>query len=305
MRKKVLALFVLIMIVVPAVVHAQGTLTLSAVDVSLWPEFDRSSMLVIYRLTLSPQTPLPAEISLRIPSTAVTNAVAVRNPDGSLYNVNYSVEESAGGNRLVFQATTLEVQIEYYDSALEYDGTSRHYSYQWFGDYATETTRIEVQQPVGATDMRISPSLGSGQPGSDGLIYYRSDIGPLADSQKFTISLDYEKPDASLSQDSASVESPIPIDNNAVTLDWSSALPYLLGVLGILLLGGGAYWYWRSGQDDGKKSRRKRGARRRASEPADDEISVEADHVYCHQCGKRAARGDRFCRACGTQLRIH
>jgi hypothetical protein len=70
-----------------------------------------------------------------------------------------------------------------------------------------------------------------------------------------------------------------------------------------LLLGGGAYWYWRSGRQQAPEPKRKRGARRSSSERIEEAGEVSG-HIYCHQCGKRAAQGDRFCRACGTQLRI-
>jgi hypothetical protein len=312
MHKKILALIVLslslalttALVVAPRSTLAQTSLTLSRVKVSLWPEFDRSAMLVIYRLTLPPQTTLPAEMSVRIPaSTGSLNAVAASHPDGSLLSLTYSLEDEGEWTRVVFQATTPEVQFEYYDNSLTKEGAARHFEYHWPGDYAVNSFVIEIQQPVGASEMRISPSLGAGVPAADGLTYFTSEVGPLTQGQSFTITLDYQKPDNSLSQDSVSVAPSAPLVDSDSGSNWSSLLPYLLGGLGILLLGGGAYWYWRSGQQESPQTRRKRGARKRAavrSEP----VSEASGHVYCHQCGKRAAPGDRFCRACGTQLRI-
>jgi hypothetical protein len=308
MHKKILALIILslslILAMAPAGALAQEPLALSAVKVSLWPEFDRPNTLVIYRLTLPPQTTLPVEMSVRIPaSTGSLNAVAANHPDGSLLNLTYSLEDDGEWTRVVFQATTPEVQLEYYDNSLVKEGTARRYEYRWPGDYAANSFVIEVQQPVGASDMRISPSLGAGNPGSDGLNYYTSEVGPLSQGQGFTISLAYQKADDSLSQDSVSVAPSAPLVDSASGSNWSSALPYLLGGLGVLLLGGGAYWYWRSGQQEAPQVRRKRGARRKAAERSEPPGEASG-YVYCHHCGKRAAQGDRFCRACGTQLRI-
>ena len=125
MCKKILVLIALSLLCLPTGVLAQEPLALSAVRVSLWPEFDRPAMLVIYKISLPPQTMLPVEMSLRIPGNAVPNAVAARHPDGSLLNLNYSQEGSGEWSRLVFQATTPEVQVEYYDNSMTKDGAAR------------------------------------------------------------------------------------------------------------------------------------------------------------------------------------
>jgi hypothetical protein len=305
MIRKVMSFLIIVFSFIPGFAMAQEPLILSAVNVSLWPEFDRPSMLVIYRLTLSPQIMLPVEMTLRVPSSAVINAVAAQNPNDSLYNINYSLDEVGPWSQLTFQATAPEIQIEFYDDALEVDGDARHYSYQWLGDYATDSSQLEVQQPIGATNMRISPSMGSGQPNADGLVYYRSDIGPLSQGQDFEISLDYEKSDDTLSQEYVSVAPSTPLDDNTLAINWSTYLPYILGGLGIFLLGGGAYWYWRSGSGGDSSPKRKRGTRRKASDQVRVKPEETSSHVYCHQCGNRAERGDRFCRSCGAQLRIN
>jgi hypothetical protein len=40
---------------------------------------------------------------------------------------------------------------------------------------------------------------------------------------------------------------------------------------------------------------------RRAAGRGGDNESVE---LYCHECGTRAQTGDRFCRVCGSKLRV-
>jgi hypothetical protein len=79
-------------------------------------------------------------------------------------------------------------------------------------------------------------------------------------------------------------------------------LPWILGFLGIALIAGGGWWYWRSGLS---KERSPAGAarpRRKPSTSREPAASPEG-YVYCHECGKRAGPGDRFCRACGARLR--
>ena len=149
--------------------------------------------------------------------------------------------------------------------------------------------------------MHLSPSLGSGSEYSDGLMYYSSDIGSLPLGQSFAISLEYQKEDDELTAPNMPVEASGPIgDPDSGEFELRRWLPLILGGLGVLLIAGGGFWYWQSGRDKGAPAPV---PRRRKKSTAIEESTEETQHVYCHHCGKRASSGDRFCRACGTQLR--
>ncbi|MGE5072107.1 MAG: zinc-ribbon domain-containing protein, partial [Anaerolineae bacterium] len=75
----------------------------------------------------------------------------------------------------------------------------------------------------------------------------------------------------------------------------SNYLPYIVGVLGIALLGAAGIYIWQSRNNQAAPRRRTHGGTR---EPR------AKDDIYCHQCGARAQPGDRFCRVCGTRLRL-
>ena len=178
----------------------------------------------------------------------------------------------------------------------------RHFEYTWTGDYAVDSFYIEVQQPTGATEMQIKPGTVSARQGDDNLKYYRMEVGPLTLGQQFKITIDYKKSTEELSASSVPVEPSGPLnDPNTGIASMTSKLPWLLGGVGLLLIGGGGVWYWLSG-------RQKRPAQREAhrrNKPKDSQTTEVAEsNVYCHQCGNRASVGDRFCRTCGTELRI-
>ena len=203
-----------------------------------------------------------------------------------------------------FTTTSPEMQIEYYDPGIVYEGDIRSIEYQWPGDHSVEKMVVQVQQPRYSTNMQITPNLGEGIRGGDGLLYYSADIGSLDRGQSFTISSQYEKDTNELSVDEMGVAPLSPIEpamNSVFNLE--SVLPYLLALLGLLLIFGGGVWYWRTGMNQKPvKTRRKK--RRSAKQTKDANSASEAAHVYCHHCGKRAQSGDRFCRACGSQLRL-
>jgi hypothetical protein len=307
--KKVIFILVILMFFLPASVLAQEEPALPTVAVDLWPEFDRPSMLVIYHITLPAQVDLPFQMDLRIPSAAGTpHAVAVRQPDGSLVTVPYKQQAASNWTRIVFQATTPEVQLEYYDPSLIKEDNQRRYEYTWPGDYAVTDLNLEIQQPEGGSDLQVKPGMVTARQGSDGLTYYQMNVGSLSKGQQFAIMLSYHKESDDLSVSALSVEPSAPIDNSTTgRAGMTSVLPttaiVILGVLGLLLIVGGVVWYWQSGRERPKPAREGRGRRK----PAAPVISEESDnsHIYCHQCGKRAMPGDRFCRACGTPLRIN
>jgi len=288
---------------VPLAADAQQVIDFSAVEVDLWPEYDRPEMLVIYRIALAPGVSLPAEVTVRIPAAAgLPNAVASGQPDGSLVNLIYDRQPAGEWSELKFTAISPIIQIEYYDPDLIKDGTARHFEYRWAGDHPVAKMTVQVQQPLGATDMRISPNLGSGVQGGDGLVYYTADVGSLDIGQTFTIVIDYQKATDSLSTSELGVQSSTPIETTMPSrVAWESVLPYLLlGALGLVLIVGGGLWYWQTGKN--KRSTKSRPVRHK---PARERRAADAEsvHIYCHQCGKRAQKGDRFCRICGSQLR--
>jgi hypothetical protein len=202
-----------------------------------------------------------------------------------------------------FTTSASEVQLEYYDQGLTKDGNARHYKYVWPGDYAIAQLTIQVQEPSGATDMRIAPSLSAGVLGSDNLTYYSQNIGAITAGQNIQITIDYQKSSDVLSVENLPVQPSAPIPQSAATdLNISTWLPWILGILGAGLIIGGIVWFWQTGrQHPVRKTRRQR------SKNVTHEVEItsgsDETEVYCSQCGKRASPGDQFCRSCGTPIR--
>ena len=299
-----LLVVMMLLVLLPVRGQAQENVSFSLVEVDLWPEFDQPSILVINRITLSPEVSLPVEIRFRIPARAgVPNAVAGRQPDGVMLNIPYNQEPDGDWTWLVFQAATPELQVEYCDPDLLKDGKNRHFEYTWPGDHAVDSLFVEVQQPTSASNMQIKPGMVSVVSGSDGLTYYTIEVGVLPSGQPFSITMDYEKANDDLSFDNLPIEPGGPLDDTATgRMSVASALPWVLGFLGVLLLVGGGVWYWQSGRESAQPEPKRRKRKSSNSQPLSEGVKA-GEHVYCSRCGKRASPGDRFCRACGTQLR--
>lgn len=303
------ALAVVVLIVVILAAHPAGAQTpsgaqpvpaLTSLTVDLWPEFDQPSMLVMYQFSLSADFKAPGEVRVRIPADAgAPNAVAVCEAAGSCYDTPFTQEPAGEWTTLIISATLPDVRVEYYDPRLQKNGRDRHFEFQWPGDFAVENFRVHVQQPAEALQMRLKPGSASQGVEDDGLTYYTLDVGSVPAGQPVAIEMDYVKNSDALSNTSLPVQPIEPLDSQAGTSNVSS-LPLALGGVGVALILGGGLWYWYSGRQrtTSKEPRRRRRKTTQPAAPASD-----ASSIYCHQCGNRAAAGDRFCRTCGAPLR--
>ena len=299
MRRWLTVLIFFGILIHPYPVQAAGNaIKISSLRVELWPEFDKPSMLVINYITLSPDTALPATLIFHLPATAEgPSALAVGQTLDTVsdHGIDYSVQPQGNVLNLTIKAKGPAIQLEYYDP-IQKDGKARKYHYHWITDYNVTSFKLTVQQPIGAKSFQTVPALASSETRKDNLKYYSSDFGALTAETSFSLSLSYEKASDTLSVSSLQVQPSQPIGPDtpgSAMYMFRNDLPYILGGLGLLLIAGGMFYFWQSG---GRKNK----SRQRLLLRTEAEGNSE---VYCHQCGTRAQKGDRFCRVCGTKLR--
>ncbi|HMD88501.1 MAG TPA: zinc ribbon domain-containing protein [Anaerolineaceae bacterium] len=317
MRRWFIVILMLLPLFIIRPVQAQSSTEINSLEVDLWPEYDHPDVLVIYHLTLAPQTTLPARLSLRIPKgVAKPSNLAMKDVDGSLYNIEaYTITPAGAWQTINFSSPSLEVQLEYYDPSINRSTAERSYVYTWPGDYAVNDLTFQVQQPIDSTNMQIRPDMGNGRVSSDGLTYYNNVVGQIMAGSQFTVQINYIKTNDKLSFTPSTVGPIDPItQQSAGRTSFMDVLPWILGVLGIFLIGGGLFWYWQAGRSSPMPERRRQNrftavnARFQTwSRPSETSAATtpagQAKQIYCHQCGKAAMNGDIFCRSCGTRLR--
>jgi len=288
--------FLILWLGFPVSAGAQSRIALKTVDVQFWPEYDQPSMLVIYDFTLAESVSLPAEVILRIPREANLVAVASNTASGGLINASFDGPTASGDwqSIAVKVETPTTYHLEYYEP-LSRAGTARGFDYLWPGDYPVETFGVYLRASVDTTSVTTDPPLAPVQSNEDVLAYQKS-IGALPAGQQFTLHISYEKSSDTLASPSEGLQPSAPVDQNTTgRVMFSNYLPYIVGALGLVLMLGGVVYYWRSGRRRSGRERRHHTAR------SEDEKDSE---VYCHQCGARARPGDRFCRICGSKLRL-
>ncbi len=155
---------------------AQNTIRLEQLQVDLWPEYDQPDMLVIYRGVLSPDTPLPATLTLRLPErVGQPNAVAYADGTGNLLNTTYSTQVEGDWLTITLETPSANFHLEFYDE-LNRAGQRRSYTFAWPGDYAVGQLDLMLLPPSGATEVQTTPELSQLET-SDGS--YRGTFGSL------------------------------------------------------------------------------------------------------------------------------
>ena len=291
-----------LLLMLPSTAAAQATTQADSARVSLWPEYDRSDVLVIYRVVLPSSTELPARVRLLIPPDAPDLiAAAFRSASGELLNASFTQTDGDQADQVDIEVEGTELQIEFY-LPLPITGDQRRFSFTWPGGLAAENFAYEVQQPLGATNMVVQPAASSRTTDSLGLTYHLVDLGAQAAADHPEVAFTYDKATSQLSTEAlappGSLATPAPA--SGAPLDIRGSLPWIFLVAGAGLIAAGVIYFLRTRSLADPPRARHRVSR---SQPTERD-RVDASPVFCHNCGTQATSSDRFCRQCGTALRV-
>lgn len=276
-----------------------------SVVVDIWPEYDRTAVLVMYTIRLSPQVKLPVTINISIPRAAITLYQAsyyVGSSDSAPTPLNFQTIPGVDWTQIKLTAPTSLIRLEFYDPRLLLDDTTRTYTYIWPADFTVDDLTVRVQNPLGATRMEITPHLGGGALHEDGLVYYETTIGKVDAGMPLTLALTYQKSDATLTFTSQPVSAAAPLDETiAGRTRLLTILPWLaIGFLLLLLLILGVWLTWRRMNPEWVEKYRLAWVRQLQLR----NTLAHDTAMYCPECGKRAESSDLYCRVCGTRLRV-
>ncbi len=286
MKKYLNVLLVLAFVFIPTSVYGQSTnqpTQMASLSIDLWPDYDRPELLVIMSGRLSPETPLPAEITLPLPEQATVNAVARFTAHNVLVDdLTYTAEN----NQLTFITPDASFQIEYYQP-YQNNGSAHEINFSWTAPLAVQQLLITVQEPAAATDFTLSQEVVEIRQNTDNLRYHV--LPPLRVNQGDTILFDvtYGLPEGSLSRSAVEPSSetaaaePIAAPPTAVASNngWLYGLGSVMLVFSLVMIGWGVY------------DRRK--------EKAVSKPKRKRTPSFCPKCGQAVKEGAKFCANCG------
>ena len=86
---------------------------IDSLDIEIWPDYDKTSVLVLLTGTLPGDTRFPASVTLPLPEAAQLNAVArIDSKDGNMKDDIISSTDPPG--TLTFTTPDLRFRVEYY-----------------------------------------------------------------------------------------------------------------------------------------------------------------------------------------------
>jgi hypothetical protein len=291
-HKYYLLLFLLAMIFSTAG-HTQDKVTaIDALVVDLWPDYDRTSVLVLLTGTLSADTKLPATVILPLPETAQLNAVArIDSSDGIMKDDIFS---SPAPGELRLTTPDLRFRVEYY---LPYsvNNNRRTFNFAWLADVSVNRFKLRVQQPISASFLATEPATINVLEGQDGFTYYTYPEQAVPAWQPLLVRVDYTMTTAQLSVESLAppstgVQKPgLPsTSKTGAGINWSIVAVVAGGVIIVTIF----VWQIATRRDGSSRS-----------VTQDAKVQKQSQAKYCRNCDNQMDKDDRFCRNCGTALK--
>jgi hypothetical protein len=294
MKRLILAVILIGCLALVSSAGAQAVLGFNIVQIQFWPEYDSPEMLIIYTLELPAEQALPVEISVRIPARAISPTAVAVLQGNQLVTREYTLSEEGDWVVVTLVTDSPVIHLEYYDPLLSQSDQTRDFLFEWSFDYPVDELVIAFKAPINAANLTFSSDLGAPETGADGLDLYSASVGELRAGEKFSFSIQYQKPDDRLSTELQAQALPQaelqPVEQAAQDQfpDWGW---YLVGAGAVILAGGGMYLWYINTPIAFSKYRQKKAR------------SSVVRAVFCHKCGARSNSGDKFCRECGTKLR--
>lgn len=280
----------------PGTAIAQNEVVINRAVVNLWPEFSLPSVLVTYEIELAPETDLPHEIILQIPMGAQIQVVASQDVQGELTNLETDITPIGRWQDIQFAAPTHSLRLEYQDPTIVKQEDLRIFDFDWLSIYSVEQFSIFVQQPFGASELIIEPTLTRIENDNLDQTFYVGEIGAVGSGELFSLNLRYTKDPENVTYPALRVSAAMPINDSTRgrTASPLSVVIWLVAVaVAVVIFVGLLYWWARSNLLD-KPDQVVQGL---------GIMNPEKQVVFCHECGMRSRGGDSYCRNCGTELR--
>jgi zinc-ribbon domain len=282
---------------------AQDPNQLSKLQVSVWPEYDKPTVLVMLDGTLADTKNLPRQVAVLIPSSAQIQVTTFTNPDGTyaVEQPSQSTNQGDGYARVTFTTNTAQYHVEYYDNLLR-GSPDKTMDFVYKAAAPADQVTLQVQQPLKATNFSIDPSTQTTQNGSDGFTYYILQFPTLAAGQTISAQVKYTKtdPNPSVIATPAAAPASAPASAPAATptSPWSNVFYVVaLVVLGLVVVVG--FFLWQRSREPVAAPVRSRSRPRHSAEHA-----ATSAAAFCTQCGHGLGADDVFCPRCGTKRRM-
>lgn len=308
--KRFFVIMVLGVLLVAGPVQAQDALSLSSLEISLWPEFDRPEVLVIYRGTFPSDTPTPVPVEIRIPARVGQPTAVAYVEGGDRLNQQYTTRIEDDWLIVSFELATTAFQLEYYDTLPVDAAGNRTYTYDLTADYPIAALSMEFQVPPTAQGFMLDPEADSVLEQADGLTYHLVQAGSIEQGESKRWTFAYQKGNDELTASAfEQLEAPVPT-LPAESGDSSTALIFLIAFVALVAVGASAFWLGRRTHVDSEPAAPAAARRKRRGKGRGEEVQRQPrtslgaeERRFCHKCGAQIRPDSEFCHKCGVLVR--
>jgi len=293
MKRKSFVLLIFLLLIPMATGFAQNPVSvIDALNIEIWPDYDKASVLVLLTGTLPGDTRFPASVTLPLPPAAQLNAVArIDSKDGNMKDDIFSSTDPPG--TLTFITPDLRFRVEYY---LPYtvNKNQRSFDYTWLAAVTVNNFQLRVQRPTSAITLNTEPATENVVRSGDGFVYHTFPARVVPAGQPFSLHVDYKMTTAQLSATSLpppnpSIQTPaLPATpGTGAGINWALVTMVTGGLIIIVAL------IWQIARRRPRPNMRK---------PIDQRVEKQSRTEFCRNCGDPIDEGDRFCSGCGSEL---
>jgi len=309
MRKIIFGVMVALLLLasLTPIALAQDSNRLAQLKISVWPEYDTSTVLVLLDGVLADKTNLPREISVLVPSTAKLTVTTWQNADGGLApeQPNKTADVGNGYMRVTFTTSQPQYRVEYYDDLLK-GAPDKTMNFAFKSDASIDTVALEIKQPLKATNFTLTPpTSNSGTDSSDGLKYFTYQFANVAAGQSISAQAKYTKTDSSPSFPPTPTALPSTPTSSTAAPSSNDSLMWLAGLVAVGLVAILVFFLYQQRSREAERvsetrmSPREFQRQRRRARGAN-----EGAPTFCVQCGNVLRPDDNFCPKCGAKRRV-
>lgn len=265
--------------------------------ISIWPEYDQPTVLVMLDGTLADATNLPRDVSVLIPSSASLLVTTFENQDGTLAAEQQSKPTNVGDGytRVTYTVKSPNYHVEYYDNLLR-GSPDKVMDFAFRAVAPIDQVTLEIQQPLKASNFSVnlpSPSVRD----DNGFKIYSSPFANVANGQTLTAQVKYTKTDPNPSVLPTVAPASVPSTTPAATAPsiWSNVFVIVaLVLLAVVAILGFIILQQRARRPASAVAGSMSGSRKQARRQA------AARRAFCTQCGSALGPEDNFCPKCGA-----
>ena len=288
---------------------AQDPNRLAQLKISVWPEYDKTTVLVMLDGLFADKTTLPREVSVWIPTAANLTVTTWENADQSLApeQANTTTDAGDGYTRVTFTTSQPNYHVEYYHDALK-GAPDKTLDFAIKSFSAVDQVALEIQQPLKASNFTVMPPTTNTRNGADGFKYFNYTFANVTAGQVIAAQARYTKTDPNPSvQGAPAPVATLPSFQPTTTATPSGSIDNLMLLAGLVSLGLvgilGFFFYQQRARNQEDTAAQKlsprqfQRQRRRAR-------GTETPTAFCTKCGSPLDDDDNFCPKCGAKRRV-